>query len=118
MRTLYFYRLPSGDSPVEEFLDSLNSKQAQKVVWVLKLIEEIDPVPQQYLKKLVSTDDIWEIRIKSGNEQFRLLCFFDKGQLVILTNGFIKRTQKVPRQEIILAEQRKKDYLHRKKNNE
>lgn len=99
---------------MEEFLDSLSSKQAKKIVWVLKLIEEIDPVPQQYLKKLVSTDDIWEIRIKSGSDQFRLLCFFDQGQMVVLTNGFIKRTQKVPKQEIKLAEQRKKDYLQRK----
>jgi len=45
MRTIHFYQLPSGKSPVEEFLDSLSNKQAKKIVWVLKLIEEIDHVP-------------------------------------------------------------------------
>jgi hypothetical protein len=50
MRTVNFYRLPNGNSPVEEFLDSLTGKQAQKVVWVLQLVEELDFVPRQYFK--------------------------------------------------------------------
>jgi len=55
MREILFYRTESGLSPVEEFLDSLESKQAQKVAWVLQLIEELDVVPTQYFKKLVNT---------------------------------------------------------------
>ena len=61
MREIHFYRTESGICPVEEFLDSLSSKQAQKVTWVLQLIEEIDIVPVQYFKKLVNTDDIWRL---------------------------------------------------------
>jgi len=53
MRTVNFYRLPNGQSPVELFLDSFTGKQAQKVTWVLQLIEELDIVPVQYFKKLV-----------------------------------------------------------------
>jgi len=76
MRTVNFYRTESGNAPVEDFLDSLSGKQAQKVVWVLHIIEELEVVPGQYLKKLVNTDDIWEVRIQFGGNIFRLLGFF------------------------------------------
>lgn len=120
MREILFYRTDSDSCPVEEFLDSLSVKQAQKLLWVLRLIQEVDPVPSNYFKKLVSTDDIWEVRNNQGNNTFRLLGFFDKDKLVILTNGFAKKTQKekVPSQEIYLAKQRKRDYLSRRQNNE
>lgn len=118
MREILFYRTDSDRCPVEEFLDSLSEKQAQKVLWVLRLIQELDPVPSNYFKKLVNTDDIWEVRINLGNNTFRLLGFFDNDNLVILTNGFAKKTQKVPSQEIDLAEQRKRDYLSRGHNDE
>jgi hypothetical protein len=61
MREVIFYRTDSERCPIEEFLDSLSGKQAQKVLWVLRLIQELDSVPSQYLKKLVNTDDIWEV---------------------------------------------------------
>ena len=76
MRTVNFYRTESGKSPVEDFLDSLSGKQAQKVIWVLRLVEELDVVPRQYLKKLVNTDDIWEVRVQFGGNIFRLLGFY------------------------------------------
>ena len=81
----------------------------------MNLIEDLAFVPKQYFKKLDGTDDIWEVRIDAGNDTFRLLGFFDKGSLVILTNGFAKKTKKTPTSEISLAEQRKKDYENRKK---
>lgn len=81
----------------------------------MQLVEDFQLVPIQYFKKLEGTSDIWEVRINSGSDTFRLLDFFDKGNLVILTNGFAKKTQKTPLSEIALAEQRKKDYLSRKK---
>ncbi|TAF07420.1 MAG: type II toxin-antitoxin system RelE/ParE family toxin [Nostocales cyanobacterium] len=118
MREIIFYRTYSDKCPIEEFLDSLSGKQAQKVIWVLQLIQEFDTVPSQYFKKLVNTDDIWEVRVQFGNDIFRLLGFFDRDNLVILTNGFAKKTQKTPPQEIELAEQRKQDYLNRKVSRE
>jgi phage-related protein len=114
MRTVNFYRLLNGNSPVEEFLDSLTGKQAQKVLWVLQLIEELDVIPRQYFKKLVDSEGIWEVRIQFGNDIFRLLGFFDGGTLLILTNGFAKKTQKTPPQEITLAVRRKEEYLARR----
>lgn len=115
MRTVNFYRTESGKSPVEDFLDSLSGKQAQKVIWVLRLVEELDVVPRKYLKKLVNTDDIWEVRVQFGGNIFRLLGFFDGKTLMILTNGFSKKSQKTPRQEIELATRRKNEYLSRKR---
>ncbi|MFB2771524.1 type II toxin-antitoxin system RelE/ParE family toxin [Pelatocladus sp. BLCC-F211] len=118
MREIIFYRTDSERCPIEEFLDSLSGKQAQKVLWVLRLIQEIDSVPSQYFKKLVNTDDIWEVRVNVGSNTFRLLGFFAQDNLIILTNGFAKKTQKTPSQEIELAEQRKRDYVSRKQNDE
>jgi phage-related protein len=115
MRTINFYRRPNGQSPIEEFLDSLTGKQAQKALWVLQLIEELETVPRQYFKKLVDSEDIWEVRVQFGNDIFRLLGFFDGGTLLILTNGFAKKTQKTPPQEIALAVRRKNEYLARRK---
>ena len=114
MRTVIFYRLPNGQSPIETFLDSLTGKQAQKVLWVLRIIEELDLIPRQYFKKLVDSEGIWEIRIQFGSDIFRLLGFFDGGALLILTNGFAKKAQKTPPQEIALAIRRKNEYLARR----
>ncbi|HCM96242.1 MAG: hypothetical protein A2X25_05220 [Chloroflexi bacterium GWB2_49_20] len=115
MRTVSFYRLLNGKSPVEEFLNSLPGKQAQKVLWVLQLVEELDVVPRQYFKKLVDNEGLWEVRIQFGSDIFRLLGFFDSGTLLILTNGFVKKTQKIPPQEIELAFRRKEEFLARRK---
>lgn len=112
MRAIIFYKTQNGGCPVEEFLDSLAAKQARKVTWVLNLVETLDMVPIQYFKKLEGTADIWEVRVDFGSDTFRLLGFMDRGNLVILTNGFAKKTQKTPTAEIKLAEQRKTDYLN------
>lgn len=114
MREIQFYKTADGKVPVAEFLDSLSAKQAQKVVWVMRLVEELELVPTTYLKKLKATDDIWEIRAQAGNNTFRLLGFFDGDSLVVLNHGFQKKTQKTPGKDIRLAETRRKEYLKRK----
>lgn len=92
MWTINFYRQPNGRSPIEEFLDSLTGKQAQKVLWVLEVIEELEVVPRQYFKKLVDSEGIWEVRVQFAYDIIRLLGFIDGGSLLILTNGFAKKT--------------------------
>ena len=115
MKLIHFYRTESGSCPVEEFLESLQSKQAQKVAWVLQLIEEFDVVPVQYFKKLVNTDDLWEVRVQIGGNIFRIIGFLDDEQLVVLNHAFQKKTQKTPKNDIKLAEMRKRDYLNRRR---
>ena len=64
------------------------------------MIEELERIPEIYLKHIESTDGLYEIRIKQGNDIFRIFCFFDQGKLIILVNGFQKKTQKTPKKEI------------------
>jgi len=78
------------------------------------VVRDLEQVPTQYLKKLKSTDDIWEVRATIGNNTFRLLGFFDGPELIVLTRGFAKKSNKVPKQEIETAEERKRDYYRRK----
>jgi len=95
-------------------LETLSAKQAQKVTWVLRVIEDLPSIPTKYLKKLVNTAEIWEVRVAFGNNIFRLLGFFDGSNLIVLDNAFQKKTQKIPLQEIQLAEERRRDYFMRR----
>lgn len=79
------------------------------------MLEELDVIPQTYLKKLVNTEGIWEIRTSVGNDAYRIFCFFVNGSVVMLTHGLIKKTQKTPTAEIRKAEAFRRDYLARRK---
>ena len=116
MREINFYETESGKSPVIDFLNSLTGKQAQKITWVLELVEETSIIPKQYFKKLINTEDIWEVRITFAGDIFRLLGFFEEDGNFIITNGFAKKTQKTPQKEIKLAEDRRRNYYERKKS--
>ena len=89
-------------------------KVKDKIVWTFDLIELIEKVPETYLKHLVSTDKLFEIRVQSGNDIFRIFCFFDEGNLVVLANGFQKKAQKTPKQEIERALKIKTAYYESK----
>ena len=114
MKTILFYRTASGNCPVEDHLDSLTDTQLTKITWVLRLLREIDHVPSKYFKKLVNTNDIWEVRVDVAKNTFRLLGFFYGNELIILTNSFQKKSHKTLKKEIELAEKRKKEYLSRR----
>jgi phage-related protein len=99
----------------EDFYKGLDRKSKAKVDWTIKLIEHQQNVPIGYFKKLTDTDGLWEIRVKQGSNIFRIFCFFDKDKLIILENGFQKKTQKTPKAEIEKAERIKKEYFNEKK---
>ena len=115
MRQVIFYRNENGKAPVETFFNTLSDKQIEKLLWVLRIIKGLERIPKQYFKKLTNSDDIWEVRIRYGNKNFRLLGFFYKSNLIILTNAFVKKSQKTPRKEIKLAVERKREYIKRNK---
>lgn len=79
------------------------------------MIEELKTVPETYLKHLKGTDGLYEVRVQVGNDIFRIFCFFDQGQLIILINGFQKKSQKTPKREIEKALKIKKEYEQEKK---
>ncbi|MBU2444984.1 MAG: type II toxin-antitoxin system RelE/ParE family toxin [Bacteroidetes bacterium] len=116
MREIIFYRTVKNKIPVEEFFESLSDKQVEKILWVLRLIKQLERIPIEYFKKLEGTNDIWEVRASSGNNEFRLLGFWHQSNFIVLTNGFRKKSQKTPKSEIKVAESRKKDFLERKSN--
>ena len=93
-------------------MDSLSAKTAQKAVWVLNLLEDLEAIPAHYFSKMSGTEDIWECRISHGSNIYRIFAFWDENK-IILTHGFVKKTQKTPLKEIEKAENYKKDYFQR-----
>ncbi len=108
-RTIIFYK-----DYFEEFFVKQRDKVKAKIVWTFDLIEEIERVPETYLKHIENSDGLFEIRVQSGNDIFRIFCFFDEGKLVLLANGFQKKTQKTPKQEIEKAQKIKQEYENEK----
>ena len=98
-----------------DFYNKQDIKVQDKIDWTVTLVQMTKVVPEKYLKHLTNTDGLWEIRISANNGIFRILCFFDKGNLVILLSGFQKKTQKIPKSEIKRAERLKKEYYESKK---
>lgn len=80
----------------------------------MQLIATLDRVPEKYFKHITGSTGIYEIRVEVGSDIYRVFSFFDEGQLVILLNGFQKKTQKTPKNEIELAEKLKKEYFDEK----
>ena len=111
-REVLFYKGADQDCPVREFLDSLPSKAARKVVWVLSLLEDLDIIPAHYFSKMSGTENVWECRIKLGSNIYRVFAFWD-GNKIILTHGFVKKSQKTPKNELERAENYKTDYFER-----
>ena len=93
-----------------EFYSKQKQKVKDKIIWTFRLIETIKQVPEDYLKYLESTDGLYEIRVQQGSDIFRIFCFFDEGRLIVLTNGFQKKTQKTPKSEIKKALKIKREY--------
>jgi len=79
------------------------------------LIEEVERVPETFLKHIEGTNGLFEIRVQQGSDIFRIFCFFDKGKLIVLANGFQKKTQKTPKKEILKALKIKQDYENKNK---
>ena len=117
-RAITFYRTPSGNCPVEDFFDGLPAAVVRKITWVLRIVEEENLVPAQYFKKLKDTEELWECRINYGSSTYRVLCFFAPCNRLVLTHGFMKKTQKTPQREIARAETYRKDTLSRRHENE
>ena len=108
--TVLFYEDADGNKPVEHFLLSLDPKMRAKLVGLLKILQEKGTVLREpYSKHLI--DGIFEIRAKSGTNITRVLYFFYHDGNIILTNGFVKKTQKTPPAEIALAKKRRQQYL-------
>lgn len=99
----------------EDFLKEQPQKVQDKIFKILEAIETLERVPQNYLKHLEGTQGLYEARVQLASNIWRVFCFFDEGRLVILLNGFQKKTQKTPQKEIDKALQLMAEYYEGKK---
>lgn len=112
---IIFYEKPDGTEPAKDFLLSVDTKMRARLVKIIELLSvngtSLSKPYSEYL-----TDGIFEIRAKVGSDISRVLYFFIVGKKIILTNGFIKKTQKTPKNEIESAKKYRKDFLERNEN--
>jgi hypothetical protein len=108
-RKIVFYK-----NYFQDFFDRQTKKVKAKIIWTFDLVEDLQRVPDTYLKHIENTDGLYEIRVALGSDIFRIFCFFDQGQLVVLANGFRKKTQKTPKKEIEFAIKIKEEYENEK----
>ena len=107
------------DHHFQDFYLEQTEKVREKIGYVFRVIKTVDKIPEKFLKHLDGTDGLYEIRIELGSNIYRVFCCFDEGNLVVLFNGFQKKTQKTPRQEIQMAQKLKTEYFKLKiKGNE
>lgn len=109
VRNVFYYRRYYLD-----FFATLKPEVQRKFNWTLKLLATVDRVPEKYFKHLTGSAGLYEIRVEVGSDIYRVFSFFDKGQLIILVNGFQKKTQKTPKSELELAEKIKQQYFDEK----
>jgi len=98
-----------------DFYNSLDEKIQEKIDWVFEVVKTSSHIPKKFFDHLTGSDGLFEIRVEFESNIYRILCFFDKGNLVILINSFQKKSQKTPAKEIALAEKLKKQYFIDKK---
>ena len=115
--TVEFYEKANGEIPVEEFLLRLDKKMRAKLLGILEILQEKgNQLREPYSKHL--DDGIFEIRGKVGSDISRVLYFFYYEGKIVMTNGFVKKTQKTPKSEIETAKKYRKDYIERCEKNE
>ena len=112
-----FYTKDNGEKPAKDFILGLNTKMRAKILGIISVLEEKgNQLREPYTKHL--DDGIFEVRGRVGTDITRVLYFFYYGKKIIITNGFVKKTQETPKREIKLAKTYRKDYLERVKNDE
>lgn len=105
-----FFEKGDGTCPIEDFIEEQEIKMRAKIFRTLELLEEMGNELREPYSKFLN-DGIFEIRVKQGNNITRILYFFYVNNKIILTNGFIKKTQKTPKTEIETAKNYRKEYL-------
>ena len=113
MYEIEFFDTLDGKCPVRVFLDSLEPKLLAKTLKSIDLLEKNGPLLRGDFSKYVG-DGIFELRTKLGSDITRVMYFFVSGKKIVLTNGFVKKSQKTPKRELEKAKRFKKDYERRK----
>lgn len=110
LRDIYVY-----GSDFWGFYNSQTKQVQDKIDWVIDLVRTLKMIPERFFKHLVGTDGLFEIRVKVGSNIFRIFCFFDEGKVMILLNGFQKKKNKTPKNQIEKAKRLKQQYYENKR---
>ncbi len=94
-----------------DFYIPLNDRVKMKIKYALELIKQVDNVPSKFLSSITGYEGLFEIRVEYESNIYRIFCCFDKGKLVVLFNGFQKKSQKTPKKEIEKAMRLKQEYF-------
>lgn len=94
-----------------DFYQSLDAKVKTKIQYVLELIKQVERVPVKFLAPMSGYEGLYEVRVEYQSNIYRVFCCFDQGRLVVLFNGFQKKTQKTPKEELEKAMRLKKEYF-------
>ncbi len=109
VRKIIFY-----ENHFMEFYQNQDEKVKSKIQYVFELIKQVERVPKKFLDHIKGTDGLFEVRVEYQSNIYRIFCCFDEGRLVVLFNGFQKKTQKTPKKEIEKAERLMKEYFQSK----
>ena len=107
-----FRKVETYKEHFEEFFEKQDQRAKDKIIWTLELLEDLERIPEKFLKNV--DQDLYEVRVRQGSNIFRIFSFFDSGKLIILANGFQKKTNKLPKSEIKKAKRIMQEYFDNK----
>jgi phage-related protein len=110
---IVFYKNENGESPMEDFLNSLDPKSRVKTIWVLELLESTRYVSTSFFKKLKGSGDLWEVRVNYSKTSIRIISYLSTFDELVLLHGFIKKSMTIPRKEMIIAQTRRQNHINR-----
>ena len=108
-RKIFYYK-----SYFQDFYNSHGPDARKKIDWVIGLVRDLEIIPVKYFKQLEGTNGLFEIRVRFKRLNFRIFCFFDEDKLIVLLQGFQKKTQKTPKNELNKAIRLKQEYYETK----
>lgn len=111
VRRVVFYK-----NHFSNFFIKQRRKVKEKILWTLRLIEHIQHIPVDYFKHIEGTNGLYEIRVKQRTDIFRIFCFFDETNIIVIINGFQKKSQRIPKNEIEKAIKIMREYYEEQKS--
>lgn len=111
VRTVVFYK-----NYFPNFFIKQRKKVKEKILWTLRLVEQLKRIPVEYFKHIEGTSGLYEIRVKHSTDIFRIFCFFDETNIIVIINGFQKKSQRIPKNEIEKAVKIMREYYEEKKS--
>jgi len=110
-----YYEAANGQIPVKEFIEALNVKERAKIARTIDLLEEFGiNLGMPYAEHVEG--ELWELRARLSNNRYRIIYFLNTGQVFIMLHAFVKKTQKIPKSEIKIANKRLRDYISRRRS--